>query len=183
MATDFSSANQFVDNGKNLLQLFVSKQVQAKLFSVKVIFILISLFLIGGIFYFLFKSSYLKVSTETITDYNDYKKGLGLSKWQKKWKRIKGNLEEKTEDGLKVTLIEGERMIDQILIEAGYQGHTMEERLSLLDEKAISNLDDLRLAHKICRDISSDPDYKLDLDKAKKIIEIFETSLKDLQIL
>ena len=83
----------------------------------------------------------------------------------------------------KLAVIEADSMLDNILKRMGFGGESLGERLEKLTVASLPNIEDAKEAHKIRSNIIHDPAYKLSLDEAKRIIEIYEKALTDLQAL
>ena len=79
--------------------------------------------------------------------------------------------------------MEGEKLIDDILIRMGLGSGTMDDRLERASMEEIPNLQDLVKARSLCQDIARDPDYRLNKENAEDTIGIFEKTLIALQIL
>jgi len=161
--------NDFSKDIGNFLNVINSSQLQEKILIVKIIFIIISLVFLGLIIYFSFKTSYFRTAyfedIENSLSWKDYGKGRIFKKWQKIKKRLKkdNHLEHK------LALVEAAKLLEDILKKMG------ETEISLADK-----LKELEI-HNIYHEISENPDYKLDKEKAEEVINIIENSLKELE--
>lgn len=175
--------NQLIQEVKETLEFLISPQLQEKLFSLKIILIIISILFSLGILYFLLKSSYFKEAIgEDMKNLSAYR-GLGQKKIIKKWTKIKKRLKKGSEAQQKLSLIEALQMFDKTLLRMGYGGENLAERLKKLTEDDVSNLKSVLGAIQVCQDIARDPDYRLSRERTEEIIDIFEKALKDLQVL
>ena len=107
----------------------------------------------------------------------------GLPRIEKEWVKIRERLEIGTESEAKLAIFEAEALLDDILKKEGFLGKTLDERLEKLSFDIISNLTDVREAHKVRFNIIHDPSYRLDIKEAKKLLDIYEKALDDLQAL
>lgn len=150
----------------------------------KVIFLLFALFFLLVIIYFLKKTTWLRRIffqdfMEFITS-SSYKVGRITKAWEKIIKRLERN----TEDEAKLAILEADDILNEILNRMGYKKEeTLEEKLDEITPDIISNLEDLYDAHKVHNNIVHDPDYRLSLTEAQRIIFIYEKSLHDLEAL
>ncbi len=148
----------------------------------KIIFIVISLFFLVVIFYSLRKSSWLKYrflqDVVEILTYRPY----GVKKMAKIWSKIKGRLELGAESEYKLAVIEADSMLNDVLERMGFKGEILGDRLKQVTTDILPNVEESREAHKIRNNIVYDPDYKLTLDQAKKVLKIYEQALQDLQV-
>lgn len=163
-----------IEEIKNVFQFIVSSQLQQDIFFLKLIFIFVALLFFAGVVYFLFRTDwfymyYLK-DLENIATFKDF----GAKKWQRRWNKIKKQLEKETETHYKLGLIEAEKFLDDILERMGLQKLTQDN---------ISNLTEVLQARQVCQDITRDPDYRLSKERAEKVLAIFERALTELQVL
>lgn len=99
------------------------------------------------------------------------------------WKKAKKQSESEDESERKLAVIEVDDMTTQVLNQMGYEGDSLEEALSGVSGEIIPNKEDLLNAHKKRRDLVYDPNYDLSMDEAKRVMDIYEQTFKDLQIL
>lgn len=163
-----------IEEIKNTFQFIVSPQLQQDLFLLKLIFIFVALLFFAAVVYFLFRTDwfymyYLK-DFEDIAAFKDF----GAKKWQRRWDKIKKQLKKETETHYKLGLIEAEKFLADTLERMGLQKLTQDD---------ISNLTEVLQARQVCEDLTRDPDYRLSKERAKKVIEIFERALTELQVL
>ncbi len=161
----------------------VSDKLQHDVLLIKIFFIIFSVFCLAGIIYLYKKTGYLHLDSLETWDIVKNYKDFGASKIQKQWKKIKQNFEKDDAVYWKVSLLEGEKLIDDILIRMGLGGGTMEDRLGRASMEEIPNLQDLTKARSLCQDIARDPDYRLNKEVAENTLGIFEKTLIALQIL
>ena len=167
----------------NLFSSILSPELQEKLFLLKIIFIFLSLFFVGVIVYVLIRSQYLKVTlTEDLIDFFTYQP-FRISKFAEQWSKLTGRLERASQPEAKLIVIEADRMLDDILKKMGYGGEILGEKLKLLTPATLPNINQVIEAHKIRNNIVHDPDYRLGLEEAKRVLGIYEKALTDLQAL
>lgn len=174
--------NQLIQEAKETFQFLISPQLQEKLFGLKIVFIVVSVLFVLAIVYFLKKSSYLKEAM--LTDFKELSsfRTFGQAKIVKRWAKIKKRLKKGSEAQRKLALIEALQMFDQGLQRTGYRGENLNERLSRLTEDDIPDLKSVISTIQVCQDITRDPDYQLDRERAEEILNTFEKALKDLQV-
>lgn len=168
---------------KESIAYLASSQLQKDVFALKLAFISISILFFVVIIYFLKKDGYLNDAyfdaMRELSEFKDY----GLKKWQKRWRKIKKHLEKEAETYSKLALLEAHKFFDDVLKRMGYPGENLEERLRQLTEKDVSNLKEVFEVYQVCQDIARDPDYKLAKESAKKLLNVFEKALTELQAL
>ena len=100
-----------------------------------------------------------------------------------RWDEIQKHLNSTKEAEWKFAVIEADSLVDYILKSSGYPGDTMGERLKNIDKSQIVTLDCLWEAHKIRNRLAHDMNYFLRYGEAKRAIQLYEKTLKELQAL
>ena len=128
------------------------------------------------------KSSWLKrLILEDATEFITYRPS-GAKKAFKKWNKIIKKLESNKESEYKLAVIEADNLLDDALKNIGYKGETVKEKLEQLEPAILPNIDEVRQAHQIRNDIVYDPDYQLTLDRATKVLDIYEKAFRSLEL-
>ncbi len=165
---------------ENLISLLISP-ITDWLFIIKIVFIFFSLLLLVGIFLFLARSSWLKfIILFDVVEFFTFRP-FGLKKIEKDWRKIVVRLDTGLESEYKLAALEADNMMNDILKRMGYTGETLGERLKNLTSATLPNIEEIREAHQIRNNIIHDPDYRLSLDEARKMMEIYEKGFRDLQ--
>lgn len=147
------------------------------------LFIAISAGMVVLLVYFLLTSGWLKWKyledwTEMLTF-----KPYGAQSVANEWKKIIARLNTGLESEYKLAVIEADTLFDESLLKQGFGGNTLGDKLKELNEIILPNLERLREAHQIRNNIVHDPDYKLSLDEAKRIINTYKEGFQELQLL
>jgi hypothetical protein len=100
-----------------------------------------------------------------------------------KWDEIQRHLNSIKEAEWKFAVIEADSLVDSILKASGYPGDTMGDRLKNIDKSQIVTLDGLWEAHKIRNRLAHDVSYFLRYGEAKRAIQLYEKTLKELNAL
>lgn len=165
-----------------IFSYLISPQLQETLFPLKILFLIISLFLILFILISSIKTKWLRyIFLEDFIQFFTFRP-YGLKKLTKKWHKITDRLEIASESEYKLAVIEAEDMLDDILKKMGYTGKDLDERLKQLNPIILDNIDQVRENHKLRNNIVHDPDYKLTLDQAKKMIKVYEQAFLSLEV-
>ncbi|HXK32374.1 MAG: hypothetical protein A2Z68_01625 [Candidatus Nealsonbacteria bacterium RBG_13_38_11] len=164
----------------SFMPFFSSAAFDDLLFYLKILFIVFGVFAIGFIIFALFKSSWLRVYVlYDAAEFFRYKP-FGIKRMEKDWRKILARLDTGLESEYKLTVIEADNTMNDILKKMGYGGASLEESLEKLTVATLSNIEELKEAHQIRNNIVRDPDYKLTLDETKKALGIYEKALRDL---
>lgn len=145
---------------------------------------IISLILIFGfiflIFFFIRKAKKLKSGVRL-----ERKEGreVDSDKVNQSWQGVLAHLNSANESEWKLAIIEADKLIDDLLIQKGYQGESLAERLNMVDKKNMKSFELLWEAHKIRNRITHKLDFKINRNEALRVISYYEEALKDLQIL
>ena len=97
------------------------------------------------------------------------------------WQAILDHLNSVNESEWKLAVIEADKLIDDLLIQKGYRGESMAERLSLIDKKDLRSLELIWEAHKIRNRIAHQLNFKINRSEALRAISYYEEALKDLE--
>jgi len=147
----------------------------------KSLLIIFSLILSGFIIFALAKTSWLKrMVIWDIVEFFSFRP-YGVRKVEKDWAKITARLETGLESEWKLAIIEVDLILNGILMKIGFGGETLGEKLDRLTAATLPNLQQIREAHKIRNNIVHDPDYRVSLDEAKRVVAIYEQALRDLE--
>lgn len=165
----------------NLLSFITSPEF---LLYLKIIFISVGIILLAAITILLSKASWLKYSIlEDWTEFFVYRP-FGVKKTFKQWAKILKRLEAENETEYKLAVIEADSLLDEVLNKMGIEGEVLGEKLKQLKLKPgiLPNFEEIRQAHKIRNNIVHDPDYRLNLAEAKKVVSIYEQTFRGLEM-
>ena len=166
-----------------VISFLTSPEIQEKLFLVKIVFLVISGFFLGLIIFILLRTHYLQwLFLRSFTEFFTYRP-FGAKKITRAWNKILRRLETGVESESKLAIIEADNMLDSTLKRMDYPGQTLEERLSKLTKATVPNLEQVYEAHGVRNSIVHDPDYRLTPEEAKKTLDIYDQTFRDLQIL
>jgi len=165
---------------ENIISFIFHPVFSGWLLYLKILFILTSLLLLGFIIFALIKTSWLKrlIIWDWIEffSYSPY----GARKIVKTWAKITSRLKSGLESEYKLAVIEADSIVNDILKRIGFKGETLGEKLEKLTVTILPNLEQTKQAHKSRNEIIHNTDYKLDLNEAKKILNVYEQALRDL---
>jgi len=116
-----------------------------------------------------------------IWDSQDFVRGAPVpfqKKAQETWNKIKKKLSSKKEADWKLAIIEGEKIVEDVLFKMGYKGKNIKEKLEFATKAQIPNLESLSSSAEIYENIISAPDYRISRDKAAEVIKALEEFLK-----
>ena len=166
-----------------IVSVIASPEIQAKLFPFKILFVFITLILIGAIFYIIKKTDLFKYQySQDFVEFKEFK-SLGAVGFSKKWGKIKTRISKGWETEAKLAIIEADQLLDSLLKRMGYVGENFSDRLKQIDIKTLSNIEQVWKAHEIRNNLVHDPDYRLSFGDAKKVVEIYEQTFKILEAL
>lgn len=149
----------------------------------KILFIVVSLIFFGFIVFALVKTDWLKrLIIWDLQEFLTYRP-FAVRKIVKQWREIKARLETGLESEYKLAVIEADKILDNTLMRIGFEGETLGERLTKLTVVSLPNIEEIKQVHQIRDNIIRDPDYRLNLDEAQRVIAIYEKTLTDLQAL
>lgn len=164
-----------------IISWLISPTFSGWLLILKILFIVAALILLGFIIFALAKTSWLKrLWIWDLVEFFSFRP-YGVRKVVKAWAKITSRLETGLESEYKLAVIEADSILNDILKRMGFGGETLGERLEKLTAATLPNLKQIWEAHKIRNNIVHDPDYRLTLDEARRVLDIYEQALRDLQ--
>ena len=98
-----------------------------------------------------------------------------------RWEEIEKHINSTREAEWKFAVIEADKLVDEVLKGAGFQGDTMGERLMSIQPGQLTTLQGLWEAHKIRNRLVHDVNYFLRYTEAKRAVGLYEKTLKELQ--
>ena len=150
---------------------------------VKPIFWVFSLFLILFLAFFIAKTDWLRLRyLETIVQFFTFKP-YGVKRLTHQWDRIVKKIDTGRETEYKLAVIEADSLTDDMLKKSGYSGRTFEEKVKNLSPSILKDKDRLLIAHRNRNQIVADPDFELDADQTRKILEEYKLVLASLGLL
>lgn len=170
-------------NVNNIIQFILAPHFTGWLAGIRILFVAIVLILFGFIIFALANTLWLK--RLVFWDLQEFLtfRPFGVRRIVREWLRIKARLDTGQESEYKLAVIEADSVLDEILKGMGFGGESLGERLERLTLASLPNLENAKSVHKTRNNIVHDPNYRLSLDEAKKVLAIFEKSLTDLQAL
>ena len=147
---------------------------------VKIIFIVVSVLLV-----ILIAMVILKIKNLMGVKINLLKEILppepATSGFNARWEEIEKHINSTREAEWKFAVIEADKLVDEVLKGAGFQGDTMGERLMSIQPGQLTTLQGLWEAHKIRNRLVHDVNYFLRYTEAKRAVGLYEKTLKELQ--
>lgn len=156
-------------------------------FSENLLFIQFIILFISGIL--LIFSIYYLIKTNLISDRMEHfidvfnSKDIGKRRSLKAWKQIQKRLKTKEPEQLKLAVFEADRILNEILKMSGYPGKNLDERLEGITFAQISNIEEIRQAHKLRNRIVSEPAFNIMPNEAAIIIEIYRKVFQELNLI
>jgi len=145
--------------------------------------IVLSIAAVGFIYYLVKNTSWL--SFRYLRDLEDTSRfqNYNLHKVSREWMKIIGRLEKGLESEYKLAVIEADSLLNSIYGRLGYGGDSLGDKLKALNKDTCPNLELVAEAHKVRNGIVHDPDYHLALEEARKVIGIYEETMRFLRMI
>lgn len=170
-----------VKNIENFISYITTLPEKRVFFYLKIFFLILSCLLIIGIIILLFVTDWYQ--KRFWADISALKKvPKKESKTIRILKKIKKRLENEKEIEYKIAIVEASKLLEKILEKKGFRGKTLLDQLEKAgpDILPLEMLDKLLEAYQIKNNILYDPDFRLDLTKAKMTISTFEEIITSL---
>ncbi len=151
--------------------------------TMRVIFLTISVFFLLLLIFLVFVSNYKQLRFfEDVFERYTTKPWVG-KKIDKRWKDIIEQSKSDDEETRRLAIIEADDMTDEVLSDIGYEGENLLEKTLLLNEEIISNMEEIKDAHRRKREFVYNPNVEVSKEEAEKLISTYEYLLKDLEII
>lgn len=156
--------------------------ISPHLLVIKIVSFLVSCLFLALIIYFI---SETEVFSEPIEHFFDVLGKIDMSKRRtlKAWKQIQKRLKSGKTNDMKLAVLEADKILDQVLKMAGYDGENLDERLEKMDAGQLSNIEEIRQAHKLKKRIVSEPDFAISFNEAQVVIEIYKKAFQELNLI
>ena len=102
---------------------------------------------------------------------------------KEKWEAIMKKSQMSLPQSLTLAIIECDSFVDSVLKRMGLEGEHMADRLEKLDPEEIKTLPRLWNAHRTRNDLVHTPGFTISMEQAKRILNIYEEFLKEIQLL
>ncbi len=154
-----------------------SPQIQDMLFPVKLVFATFAMFFLAAVIYFMINSSWLQYKfLEDVTEFVSWQ-SYGLREISKNWTKIKKRIESGAESDYKLAIIEADDFLTNVMEDRGYEGKDFEESVKNAGKLIAPIMSEVMSAHEVRNSIVYNPDYKLDAEQAKKVLNIYESAI------
>lgn len=100
-----------------------------------------------------------------------------------RWDEIQKHINSTREGEWKFAVVEADKLVDELLKSAGFQGETLGDRLMNIQPGQLTTLQSLWEAHKIRNRLVHDTNYFLRYTEAKRAVGLYEKTLRELQAL
>lgn len=166
-----------------IFSFILNPQFGGLLLFIKIVFLVVSIVMLAVIGILLQKTNWMKFRyLEEFEEFLAFK-SREERKLLLQWKRISKRLKTGREQDYKLSVIEADGMLENVLKGMGYPGRTVEEQAKGMSAAIFSNRDRVLEAHKIRDKAVHNPDYNLSLDEAKRVMDIYEDALKELDMM
>jgi len=150
------------------------------LLAAKIFFILISVSIIAFIIFVWITTPWLKrLILWDIKEFFTFRP-YQIRKIDKDWMKILQRLESDLETEYKLSVIEADLLLNDVMKRLGYEGKTLSEKIDKVKPGVFVDLQSLKSADQIYQNLIYDTSYELTRVQAKKAVAIFEKALSDL---
>lgn len=150
------------------------------LLAAKIFFILVSVSIVAFIIYVWITTPWLKrLILWNIKEFLTFRP-YQIRKIDKDWMKILQRLESELETEYKLSVIEADLLLNDVMKRLGYEGKTLSEKLERVKPGVFVDLQSLKSADQIYQNLIYDTSYQLTQAQAKKMIAVIEKALSDL---
>jgi hypothetical protein len=150
--------------------------------SLQLLGLALTIFFVASSIYFIVITGWLQFRVDTARTVL-FKHNVGKKRTIKAWKQVKRHVHDGDDNSLRLAVIEADKILDQVLKLAGYPGEQLGERLKLMNEEQLPNLNQIWEAHKLRNRIVHETNFSLNRATAERALTIYEQAFKDLELL
>ena len=159
-----------------------SPELQGAIPWIKIPFYLVIAFFVTIIIIGITRTPYLRLSlfgeaVEFLT-YRPY----GFPKMRRRWQRIMKRLDTGNEAEYKLSIIEADGLLDDMFKKMKLAGETVDDRIQRVTPLMIANVEELKTAHQTRNSIVYDPDYRLSVSEARRVLLIYQRAFEELDL-
>lgn len=147
-----------------------------------VIAILISGALLWLTIYCIAASGYMKTKMEKGMDYF----GFGsVAKFRqiRVWKHVVKRMQTNDMTNWKLAIMEADELMDEVIKASGYRGANADERFQQVTPEVLSNIDQVKEAHRTRNRAAQEPDFVIIKDEALQTLRVYKKAFQDFGLL
>lgn len=95
------------------------------------------------------------------------------------WEAVAARANTRTEENIRLAILEADALVDTFLKDAGYEGDHMADRLGKIRRDEVKSLERVWRAHRVRNDIAHTPGYKLSDRQAQETLTAFRDFLME----
>jgi len=153
------------------------------LYNLRFAFIIISSVFVIALVFFLLKNNFLwRWFIEDWIEFFSWG-AFGIKATDKDWEKVKKRLNTGQEPEYKLAVIEADKILTGILKKMEYKEKTPTEILEKIPATLFPGLEEVKWAHNLHESVIHDPDFRLNLEDAKKALAAYEKFFVDLEVL
>jgi hypothetical protein len=148
----------------------------------RIIAIIVSVIFVIAIIILLRLNDYLIYRfAEPLSDLFIKKPYLGI-RIGREWKEIVKRVKEGDEEERKLAVADADEILNESLNKLGFGGDNLEEKLERVSEDIFPTAEEIKAVHQESKNIIYNPDKELSKKEAMRIIDVYEKTIKELQI-
>lgn len=159
-----------------------SPEIRLRFLWLQIIFWILTIYFIFGIFYFGRKGQYFYDRRRRSRFWRDYKVEFTASqKHEKKWARIEKYLKSDLTSDYKKAVVEAGILLNNVLEAAGSGKGNFEEKVNKVMPKPSFDIEKLFETHRLYLKIVDNPEISINLSQAKEAISSYQKALVELK--
>ncbi len=151
--------------------------------TIRAIFISVSVFLLAITVLSLKKGGYLDYRFADTRSEVYKKRPKYRIDIKERWKEAKEHTESSMDSERVLGIIEADDILKEVLDYFGYKGDTLLDKLILLSESIIPNIEGVKNSHQRVREAAHNPNIDISREEAKGIISVYEAVLEDMEMI
>ncbi len=160
----------------------VSSELQARLLWLRIIFLVLTVYFIFGLFYFGRRGGYFYDRGRRWRFWKDYKEEFATGrKHQRRWAELEKLLASQLPADHKRAVVEAGKLMEEVLSSAGAGQGSFEDKIRRVIAAPEFDFASLLKVHRLWQDIVQHPEQPLSPDQAKEALEAYRQALIELK--
>lgn len=155
--------------------------------TIRFVFIILDILVLVALFYFIKKARAFApplVARKAIPSLSGVLKRKGVAqKYAVMWEKIKEDAHSAPPHSYTTAIVNADILIDELLIDAGFEGKDMAARLGKLNGLGISSLNGVWNVHKLRNKIVHTSGYEATKSSLESALQVYEAFLKEIKVL
>ena len=172
-----------MDKAREFITYINSFASYEPLFAWKIASLIVGTIILAFVIVIMYRTAWIKFRILfDATEFFTYRP-FGVHNLTRQWQKTRARIRTANEAEYKLAIIEADGILGDTLSRLGFTQPTIAERLKEVNTAIIPNLEQIGEAHKTRNNIVHDPDYRLSMEEASRILGYYEETFRSLDLI